>query len=397
MLDVRGCGKFEEMTARPDAGNETGSGDLEDEQLHVWRCAGGHRRAPLIPIMNQPKPPHLIEDEMELDDVLTRPRPVLVDFIRSISSPLVILGAGGKMGPTLAVLARRAAEVAGHALRIVAVSRFSSLPARNWLEERGIETLSADLLSGSEWGKLPDSTNVIHLVGLKFGTQDNPALTWAVNTLAPQRVAERYPKARLVALSTGNVYPLVAADGPGAVESHPLTPLGEYANAAVARERIFEYVTEKNHTPTVLVRLNYAVELRYGVLLDIARKVYEGVAIDLATGYFNCIWQGDANEMILRSFSLASCPPRPLNLTGTGILAVRQVAARFGELLGRPATLVGVEAPTALLSNTAQLRQTLGEPATSLDEVIRWIAHWVRKGGRTLGKATHFEVRDGKY
>jgi uncharacterized protein YbjT (DUF2867 family) len=322
---------------------------------------------------------------------------VLAEFIRSVSSPLLILGAGGKMGPTLAVLAKRAADLAGHPLKVIAVSRFSDAASRQWLESRGVSTLSADLLDREAVRALPDAEDLIYLVGLKFGTRYNPALTWAANTLPPAHVAERYPRSRLVALSTGNVYPVVPVASGGALEDHPLTPLGEYPNAAVARERIFEYFANKLGTRIALLRLNYALDLRYGVLLDIARKVQAGEGIDLGTGYFNCIWQADANEMILRSLSLASHPCAAFNLTGPSVLSVREVAAQFSKLLERPARLEGTESGTALLSNSGRLCRELGAPPTRMDTLIRWTANWVKSGGRTLNKPTHFEVRDGKY
>lgn len=339
----------------------------------------------------------MIGSEQELDDVLTRPRPQLVEFIRTVESPLVILGAAGKMGPSLAILARRAAEAAGHPLRIVAASRFSDANIKRALEGQGIETCEVDLLERNSLQKLPDARHVIYLVGLKFGTAQNPSLTWAVNTLAPAHAVERYPNASIVALSTGNVYPLVPVKSGGATEDHPLTPLGEYANAAVARERVFEYCARKHHTPLALVRLNYAVELRYGVLVDIARHVHAGKPINLANGYFNCIWQGDANEMILRSLALTSSPPTAWNLTAPQILGVREVAEQFARTFSRPAQFVGQETETALLNNPARLCARLGPPATPLPTMTDWIAHWVAAGGRSLGKPTHFEVRDGSY
>ena len=338
-----------------------------------------------------------IVTEEQLEEVLTRPRPALIDFIRTVSSPLLILGAGGKMGPTLAVLARRAADAAKHQLEIIAVSRFSNPQARSWLEHQGVSTLNADLLEWSAVEKLPDSPNVIYLVGLKFGTTENPSLTWAINTLAPAHAAARYPSSRIVALSTGNVYPFTPVGSGGAVEKSPLTPAGEYANAAVARERIFEYFSEKNDTPLALMRLTYALELRYGVLVDIARRIWAGEPVDLSNGWFNGIWQGDANEMILRALALADVPARAWNLTSPKPLRVRDVAAQFAALLGRPAQFVGTEADTALLTNASRLCAELGPPATPLEAVMGWIAHWVKNGGRYLNKPTHFEVRDGAY
>lgn len=341
--------------------------------------------------------PDLIPTEEALDEVMARPRPVLVDFIKTLAGPLVVLGAGGKMGPTLAVLARRAAEAAGHPLDVLAVSRFSDQQARRWLEVQGVRTLSVDLLDRKALEQLPDSANVIYLVGLKFGTTGNSARTWAVNTLVSAHVAERYPRARIVALSTGNVYPFAAVASGGCVETDPLTPLGEYPNAAVARERIFEFFSEQNGTPLALIRLFYAVDLRYGVLLDIARAVHAGEPVDVTTGFVNCIWQGDANEMILRALALTETPPLALNLTGPAVLSVRELALWFGELFHRSVKIMGTEAGTALLGNTSRMQALLGPPPTPLEPVIRWTAHWVEHGGRLLGKPTHFEVRDGKY
>lgn len=329
--------------------------------------------------------------------MLTRPTPALVEFIRTLPSPLVVLGAGGKMGPTLCVRALRAAEQAGHPLDVFAVSRFSDESARRWLETRGVRTLSCDLMNLPALKKLPDAQNVIYLVGLKFGTQQHPARTWAVNTLTPAHVCERYPGARVVALSTGNVYPLSPVARGGSVESDPLTPLGEYANAAVARERVFEYCAQQQGVSLALVRLNYAVELRYGVLVDIALKVVAGDAIDVTMGHLNCIWQGDANDMILRMLPLAAEPPAAFNLTGREVLSVRELAVRLAELMERPVTITGSEAETALLSNPARAYDALGAPHLPLDLVLRWTADWVLHGGPALGKPTHFEARDGVY
>ena len=341
--------------------------------------------------------PAAFRTETELDEFLTRPRPLLVEFIRQVRGPLVVLGAGGKMGPTLAVLAKRAAEEAGVPLAVLAVSRFSTPAARSWLEARGVKTLSSDLLDRRCLAELPEAASVLYLVGLKFGTSQNPALTWAVNTLVPSHVAERYPRSRIVALSTGNVYPLVPADSGGAGEDHPLTPLGEYGNGAIARERLFEYFAGLHATPLALIRLNYALDLRYGVIADLARRIQAGEPVSLANGTFNGIWQGDANEFILRALPLAGTPPTAWNLTGLESWRVREVATRLGELLGRSPVFDGEESGTALLSNAQRLCGILGPPPTPLDRVLRWTAAWVKDGGRDLGKPTHFEVRDGRY
>jgi nucleoside-diphosphate-sugar epimerase len=341
--------------------------------------------------------PDCIRSQDELDELLTRPQPELITFIRKLPGPLLILGAGGKMGPTLAVLAKRAAEAAGHPLEVLAASRFSDADARRWIETRGVGTLSLNLLDRDAVARLPDASQVVYLVGQKFGTAQNPAQTWAVNALIPAYIAERYQSVPIAALSTGNVYPLVAVPGPGSVETDGLTPLGEYANAGVARERIFEFFAHVHGTPLVLLRLNYAVELRYGVLLDIARKVHVGEPVDVTMGYFNCIWQGDANDMILRALGLARNPPLALNLTGSAVLSVRDLAMQFGELLGCTPHIIGQEADTALLSNVAKACALLGIPPTPVHQILRWTAEWVKQGGRTLNKPTHFETRDGKY
>jgi nucleoside-diphosphate-sugar epimerase len=341
--------------------------------------------------------PNQIRTETELDEFLTRPGAELIETVKTLESPLLVLGAGGKMGPTLAVLAARAAAAAGQPLEIIAVSRFSDPRARSWLEEHGVRTIAADLLDRSAVARLPDACNVVYLVGRKFGTQGNPALSWALNTLVPANVAERYPESRVVALSTGNVYPFVPVASDGATEESPLTPLGEYANAAVARERVFEHYSRTAGTRVALIRLNYAVELRYGVLADIARKLWAGDPVEVTNGWFNCIWQGDANDLVLRALPLASAPSAAWNLTGPGKLRVRDLADRLSELLGRPARFTGVESDSALLSNSTKLRRQLGEPAVPLEAILRWTAHWVRNGGRSLDKPTHFEVRDGKY
>jgi hypothetical protein len=338
-----------------------------------------------------------VTNEQELEEILTRPRPALVDFIQTVQSPLVILGAGGKMGPSLAVLARRAAQAAGKELEIVAASRFSDQDACRRLEERGVRTLRLDLLERKSYEALPDSENIVYLVGLKFGTALKPSLTWATNTLAPAYTCERYAGAKIAALSSGNVYPLTPVNGRGSRENDPLTPLGEYANSCVARERIFDYFSTRNGSQAVLIRLSYAVDLRYGVLLDIARRVHHGEPVDVTMGFLNCIWQGDANEMILRALALARSPATPINLTGVEPVSVRQAALEFARWLDKKVIFQGREADTALLSNTSRLNQALGTPPTPLEWMIRWTADWVRSGGRNYDKPTHYQEREGKY
>ncbi len=341
--------------------------------------------------------PEAIESEEQRIELLTRPSVALIAAIRKITDPLMIIGAGGKMGPTLAALAKRAASQAGHPLRVIAASRFTDTASRDWLEEQGVETRAVDMFEREQVASLPDAAHVVYLVGMKFGTSSNPCATWAANTVVPMLTAERYAGSKIVALSTGNVYPMSPIAGAGSSEDDPLMPLGEYANAAVARERVFGFYAGKDQTPTVMVRLNYAHDLRYGVLTDIAHKVWHGKEIDLSMGYFNAIWQGDANEFILRCFSLCSVPVRAINLTSCDKYRVLDVAQGFGELLDRTPKLIGEESPTALLSNASLLQRELGEPRIGLGTMMKWIAHWTRQGGSTLGKPTHFEVRNGKY
>jgi nucleoside-diphosphate-sugar epimerase len=341
--------------------------------------------------------PDRIASEAVLDELLTRPRAELISAIHQFQSPLLVLGASGKMGPSLCLLARRASEAAGSQLRIVAASRFSDPRSRAWLEKHGIETLGCDLLDRQDVERLPDSANIIYLVGLKFGTQRTPWQTWAVNTIVPSNVAQRFPSSRIVALSTGNVYPFVPFKSGGATEETVPAPIGEYANAALARERLLEYHSRKTGTPVVLLRLNYAVELRYGVLLDLAERVWKEEPIDLTSGYLNCIWQGDANEFVLRAMALAATPPLVFNLTGQSVLAVRELAQQFGSRMGRKVRILGTEPETALLSNPNRLCEQLGTPGTPLSRCIEWIAQWVMEGGTTFGKPTHFGERSGQY
>jgi nucleoside-diphosphate-sugar epimerase len=344
-----------------------------------------------------PPLPDLIRSESELDEVLTRPGDDLVAFIREVRSPLLILGAGGKMGPSLALLARRAAVAAGHDLEVIAVSRFSDAQARRQLDDQRVQTISGDLLDREFVASLPDAEEILYLVGLKFGTAQNPSATWAANTLVPSAVVTRFPGARMVALSTGNVYPLTETARGGATESNPLTPLGEYANAAIARERIFEFHARQLGSRIALLRLFYALDLRYGVISDIARMVAAGETIPLANGCFNCIWQGDANELIIRSLALASSPPTAWNLCQPALFFVRATATRLGELIGREPRFSGTESASALTGNPARLCEALGAPRTPMDSILRWTAHWIQSGGRSLNKPTHFEVRDGNY
>lgn len=339
----------------------------------------------------------LIETESQLEGVLSEPTPEVVEAMRRLDGDLMLLGVGGKMGPTLAKLARRAVEQAGVRKRVIGVSRFSSGGLERNLNEAGVETLRCDLLDEAALAALPDVPNVVYLVGMKFGTTGAEALTWAMNVYLPGLVARRFAKSRIVALSTGNVYPLSPVASGGPTEDHPVGPVGEYAQSCLGRERMFQHFSLQRGTKCVLIRLNYAIDLRYGVLLDIARKVHAGRPVDVSMGHANVIWQRDANAAVLRSFDLCDSPPAILNLTGPETVSVRRVARRFGELFGVEPVIIGQESETALLSNAGKCARLFGPPAVTLDRMVEWTAHWVEIGGSTLNKPTHFEQRDGKF
>jgi dTDP-4-dehydrorhamnose reductase len=339
-----------------------------------------------------------IKNIEELEERLSRPTEADAAAMSALNGDLLILGAGGKMGPSLSRLARRAADLVGAQVRIVAVARFSnaSLPAQ--LAVQGIETISCDLLESGALSRLPEIPNVIFMAARKFETSGAEHLTWAMNTLLPGLVAERYRNSRIVAFSTGNVYPLRSLSEGGAVESTPVGPVGEYAQSALGRERMFENGSHRWGTRVAILRLNYAVELRYGVLVDIARAVFERRPISLAMPYVNVIWQRDANSWCLRSFAHCQSPPFILNITGPETLSVRELAIEFGQHFGiEPIFLPELEGSTSLLNNAAKARTLFGQPTVTPGEMIGWIGDWIRHGGETLNKPTHFQTRDGKF
>lgn len=341
--------------------------------------------------------PQHIEDSEQLEEVMSRPTPEVVEAMAGMAGDLLILGIGGKMGPTLAKLAKRAIGESGSAKRVIGVSRFSSPGLQADLNQAGIETIPCDLLNETELQQLPDSPTVIFMAGRKFGATGNESLTWAMNTYLPGRVAENYRNSRIVVFSTGNVYPLTPVSHGGATETHPVEPIGEYAQSCLGRERVFEHASNQFGTSLAILRLNYAIDLRYGILLDIAEKVYYEKPVDLTMGAANVIWQGDANAVVLRSLIHCQSPPMVLNLTGPEIVSIRWLAARFGEIFRKAPVFEGVEADTALLSNAARCHQLFGYPQVSLEQMVQWVAHWVEIGEVTLGKPTKFEVRDGKF
>jgi len=345
--------------------------------------------------MTMGAPPPNSEDELER--LLSEPTPGVLEALRRTEGDIIVLGAGGKMGPTLARMARRALDSVRPKDRVIAVSRFSNAAAAHRLRAAGVETSSCDLTDHDAVAKLPDAPNVIFMAGQKFGTSDAPGATWMMNAVVPSIVAERYAKSRIVAFSTGNVYPLVPVASGGAREEEPPAPVGEYAASCLARERILTWHSERARTPMAIVRLNYAVELRYGVLVDIARKVHGGEPVDVGMGYFNVIWQGDACARAIECLPHASSPPFVINVTGTQTLSTRSVADYFGNVLGRPAIIEGVEDADALLSNAGRMAEMMGEPGVSVGQMMVWIADWIQRGRPLLDKPTHFEERGGRF
>jgi nucleoside-diphosphate-sugar epimerase len=336
-------------------------------------------------------------DETELEDHLSRPTQGDVETVRNLTGDIMLLGAGGKMGPTLALRIQRAINEAGTSQRVIAVSRFSESRVRETLVEAGIEILSTDLLDEQALFDLPDAENIIYLAGRKFGSSGNAALTWAMNVLLPGRVVDRFRESRIAALSSGNIYPLMPIDSKGANEDNPVGPVGEYAQSILGRERMFEHGAQAYGTKVINLRLNYALEPRYGVLVDIGNKVFNGEAVDVTMPAVNFIWQGDANSYVLRSLPLATSPASVLNIAGPEILRVRDIATAFAKRFNKPLTIIGEEAPTALLNDGSRAHELFGNPLISWQQAFDWTCDWISTNGRLLGKPTHFEARDGKF
>jgi nucleoside-diphosphate-sugar epimerase len=339
------------------------------------------------------KLPETVSTVQQLDELLSRPREELVDLVARLDGDILIIGAGGKIGPSLARMAARAVRSAGSKAKVIAVDagRLDSLQAD------GIETHQLDLLDPAALRKLPKAPNVIYLAGRKFGSTGDEPTTWAVNTLLAGDVARALGPVRVVAFSTGCVYPIQHVDTGGATEQTPPAPVGEYAMSCLGRERAFDYASAKCGLKVLHFRLNYAVELRYGVLMDVAQRVWTGQAVDLTTGFANVIWQGDACNIALLSLTLAQSPPAALNVTGPETISIRRIAQQFGELLGRRPIFSGEENGMGYLSNASRATELFGRPRVDVDRVIRWTADWLRHGGATLGKPTHFETQDGRF
>jgi nucleoside-diphosphate-sugar epimerase len=340
--------------------------------------------------------PSSVADEQALEELLSRPSAADVDFARSLEGDVVVLGAGGKMGPSLARRVRRAFAEAGVARRVMAVARFSEPGLAERLREDGIDAISCDLLDPAQVARLPKAANVLFLAGRKFGSSERPDLTWVHNVIVPSIVATHFRDSRIVVFSSGNVYPLVPPSSTGSTETDRVDPVGEYAQTCVGRERIFEHAARERGTPCLLFRLFYAVDLRYGTLVDLARTVLAGEAVDLRAAHVNAIWQGDANSYALRALSLCESPPLSLVVTGPEIVSVQAVAEGFGRRFGRPVRFTGAPGP-AVLGDSSRCTSLLGPPEVDLERLCDWVASWVSHGGRSLGKPTHFESTDGRF
>ncbi|SMF91738.1 Nucleoside-diphosphate-sugar epimerase [Paenibacillus uliginis N3/975] len=333
----------------------------------------------------------------ELEAKLAEPSEQLIADLSTIEGDILILGVGGKMGPSLARLAANAVREGGLNKRIIGVSRFSNADARRELEEAGIETISCDLLNDEELQKLPDAANVIYMAGNKFGTTGREYFTWAMNSYLPGRVAEKYKNSKIVVFSSGNVYPFSPVGSGGVNEAVSPEPLGEYAQSCLGRERVFEYFSHQNGTPMTIYRLNYAIDMRYGVLLELAKSINEDRPINLAMGHANVIWQGDANEMALRCLKHCSNPPEIINITGPETMSIRWAAEELAKRMGKEVNFTGTESETALLNNATKSHQLFGYPKVSLLQMIDWTAEWIQSGGDTWNKPTHFQERKGKF
>lgn len=341
--------------------------------------------------------PKTIEDVNQLDDLMSKPSAALVEMMKRLDGDVMVLGIGGKMGHTLGRQVMRAIVAAGITRRIIGVSRFSDRHQRTLIEESGVETIQCDLLDPNQVAQLPDAKNIVFMAGRKFGTGGNEHLTWAMNTVVPAIVARRFHRSRIVVFSTGCVYPLVNPANGGCAETEPADPVGEYAVSCLGRERIFEHFSRTFGTPVSIIRLNYAIDMRYGVLHDIARSIIVSGSADISVPAFNAIWQGDATDQILRSLDHCNSPPFVLNVTGPEQLSTKTVALKLSRLLCREVTFKGPEGSAALLSDSAKARSLFGQPSVSSDTLIAWTADWVKNGGASLEKPTHFEVDNGKF
>lgn len=335
--------------------------------------------------------------EEKLDTLLTTPSDVLVEDVKKIKGDIMVLGAGGKMGPTLCILAKNAIEKAGVQKRVIAVSRFTDPIATELLHKNNVETISCDLLNTEQLRALPETENIIYMAGRKFGTDGSEWKTWAMNATLPAFVAEKFQKSNIVVFSSGNIYPIVPLSGGGCSEEDKVGPIGEYTMSCLARERAFEYAANHYGTKIFMYRLNFAVDLRYGVLYDMADRIMKGEPISIATPVLNCIWQGSANEIAIRGLLHAESPAKIMNVTGPETVSIQKAAKMLGKILGKEPIFEGEPGNDAYLNDSAEAMETFGYPAVSIRTLIRWQAEWILDGGRALGKPTHFEERKGSY
>ncbi len=335
--------------------------------------------------------------EEKLDKLLTEPSDALVEDIAKIKGDIMVLGAGGKMGPTLCILAKNAIEKAGIDKRVIAVSRFTDPIATELLHTHGVETISCDLLDTEKLYALPDVENVIYMAGRKFGTDGSEWQTWAMNATLPAFVADKFKKSNIVVFSSGNIYPIVPLASGGCTEKDKTGPVGEYAMSCLARERAFEYAANTFGTKIFIYRLNFAVDLRYGVIYDMADKILKGTSISVTTPVLNCIWQGSANEIAIRGLLHAEAPAKIMNVTGPETLSIKKTAKMLGEYLGKEPIFEGEEGTDAYLNDASEAMEIFGYPSVSAKTLIKWQAEWLLDGGRGLGKPTHFEERKGSY
>jgi len=338
-----------------------------------------------------------MKEEISLQEQFLKPSAALVADISKLDGDILIVGAGGKIGPSIARLARRALNLAGKSNRVIGVSRFSEAGLSESLKRDKIETIAADILDDAQLQSLPDAANVLYLAGTKFGTSNNQPYTWAMNSYLPGRVAEKYRNSNIVIYSTGNVYPYTPVGSGGATEDLLAEPVGEYGQSCLGRERVFQYFSSKFGTPILIYRLNYAIDFRYGVLLEIAKTVLTQKPVNLLTGSVNVIWQSDANEMAIRSLLHCKSPSKILNITGPETVSVRWLAHEFGKHFGMEPQFINEEQPTALLSNAAESFRLFGYPQVTLKEMIAITANWLKSGGETINKPTHFQERKGQY
>ena len=341
--------------------------------------------------------PAVVTSEEQLEELLSRPSAADIAFARTLTGDVVVLGAGGKMGPSLARRVRRSLDAASRSQRVLAVARFSEPGTAAALQRHGVETVTCDLLDPAQVARLPRVPNVLFLAGRKFGSADRPDLTWAQNVIVPSIVAPHFAGSRIVVFSSGNVYPLVPPSSTGSTETDPVDPVGEYAQTCVGRERVFEHASRERGTPCVLFRLFYAVDLRYGTLVDVARKVHAGERVDLTVGRVNALWQGDANSYAFRALSLCETPPRPLVVTGPTSCPCADAAKAFGRRFGVSGPLRRARLAPLSWATPRRCVSLLGEPEVGLVQLIDWVADWVARGGRSLGKPTHFEATDGRF